>query len=120
MKVYRASYVLGTNYYEKGELIGIFDFAQKEHTDYEKIEDGYCRWDGWLRDELKDETTAYSPYCHVISEKYFERQLTIDELEVLEREMKLECIAALAQKKKVMVASLDKQIDYIQRRIDRE
>ena len=117
MKVYRASYVLGTNYYEDRGLIGIFDFAQKKDTDYKKTEEGYCRWDGWFHDELKDETTAYNSLCHVICEKYFDKQLTKEELEVLEREMKLECIEALKRKKKKAVASLDRQIEYIENQL---
>lgn len=116
MKVYMARFVLHNQW--KDGLVGIFDFEQEREGNYKKTEYGYFRNDGWLSDRLEDEVDAYNSLCCVISIKYFDRELSKDELKQLERLMKLECIEALVKKKKVTVANLDKQIDYIQRQLE--
>lgn len=116
MKVYRASYILESHW--KYDIIGIFDFKQEEHEDYEKREHGYFRRESWFTTKLENKTTAYDEYCLAISEKYFERELSKKELEGLKREMQLECIEALKRKKKATVASLDRQIEYIEKQLN--
>lgn len=115
MRVYKAKFVLGSHW--KQGLISCFDFEELEKGDYSKKNYGYFKSDGWLSDRLEDKTTAYNSLCHVISEKYFDRQLEEDELKELEVEMKKECIEALKKKKQQLINELDNQINYIENQL---
>lgn len=115
MKVYKAKFVLGT--YGKEGLTSFFDFEELEDGEYSKTEYGYFKSDGWLSEILENKISACDSICHVISEKYFDRELAQEELSELEVKMKKECIEALKKKKQRLINELDNQIDYIQKQL---
>lgn len=113
MKIYRASYIL--NYGMNGGLLDWFEFEQYKDDKWEKRVYGYFHSDGWAITRAKD-GVILDGLCLIGSEKYFESELSEDELHDLEVKMREECIVALKEKKERMIKSLEKQIEFIGRK----
>ena len=111
MEIYCARYVLNSNL--DGELINWFKFEKQDGNTWEKRDYGYFYPNGYVSERAEDKIQVNNCLCHAINEKFFDRELTAEELKTLEIEMKKECIVALEKKKEYLTKSLDQQINFI-------
>lgn len=115
MKIYRAIYSVAPF---KRDIDDFFEFQLKEHDDWEKHSSGYRRHDGWLSDYVENEIEIYNSLCYVCSTKYFEHELTEEEIKELKVKMQMECIKALEIKRDKSYKEITAQIDFIKGRIE--
>lgn len=116
MRVWTAYYVLNTdlNY----NLVDWFKFQEYKDDKWQKTNYGYFYPDGFCSVRAENEININNGYSHAKNLKYFERELSEQELVDLEREMKLECIKALEEKKEYEMNQLQQQIDFIKKGIE--
>lgn len=115
MKIYRAIYSVIPF---KKDIDDLFEFQLKDHSDWEKHSTGYRRHDGWLNDYVENEIVIYDSLCYVCSIKYFEHELTEEEIKELKVKMQMECIKALEIKRDKSYKQITAQIDFIKGRIE--
>lgn len=113
MKVYCARYILKADM--EGNLVDRFKFEQEKDDKWEKKEYGYFYPDGYLSCRAEDKIEVNSGYYYAKNEKFFDREITKEELVQIELQMMSECVVALENKRKLLIDSLSKQIEYIKR-----
>lgn len=116
MVIYRAEYLLHSSYKDK-KLRDHFGFVEEEDGIYKKTSKGYIRTDGGVNRAYENKVSAYEVIYCVAAVRYFERELSFEELDELKKVMQEECIAALKDKRDKTVEKLDVQIAYIQEKI---
>lgn len=111
MKVYCAEYIL--NHSLNGELVDWFKFEQEKDDKWKKTDYGYFYPNGYISQRAENKVDVYNSLCIAKNEKYFDTELSSEELKELEVEMRKECVIALTNKRKQMYDSITEQIAFI-------
>lgn len=111
MKVYNAVYLLFTN--TKGNLEEVFKFDELDEGRYSKTDYGYFKTDGYFSKRLEDDIDTNDYMYHVRNEKFFDHELSEEELKQLKLNMKKESVSALENKKNKIIDDISEKISFI-------
>lgn len=112
MKIYVATYVLSSG--TKNSLVDSFSF-EKEDGDWEKRDYGYSKSEGWINNRAENVVEVNNYMYHALNKKYFDKELSSEELKELEIQMRKECVIALEDKRNRLFENISRQIEFIVR-----
>ena len=107
MKIWRAVLVLSLN--ENDEYVTKFKFEQTD-KEYEERKEDWFWYEGWIGDKIPKKMTISNYYSNYKIEQGFDRKLSEEELDKLQKDMKALMVKQIEYDKKEYLSNIEEKL----------